>query len=87
MDTRHYPSQQFCQTLADARRAAGLSYRQLARRSGLAFAFLHKLETGDRSPSLSTAETLIKALGITGQAAETIRAAAIPGAGRDYSHR
>lgn len=87
MNTRHYPPPEFCETLAAARRAAGLSYRALARRCGLSFAFLHKLETGDRSPSRSNAELLVDALGVTGREAETIRAAAIPGAGRDYPRR
>lgn len=81
--TRHYPSPEFCRTLTTARRAAGLSLRQLAARTGRSYSYLGNLEHGRRAPSLSTARVLIRALELTGSAAFAIEAAAVRGTGRD----
>lgn len=81
---RHLPPPDFGPTLTAARTAAGLGLRPAARAAGISPGYWCLLEQGKRSPSGAVAEALIDALNATGRAAQTIRAAAIPGTGRDY---
>lgn len=81
---RHIPPAAFGPMLRAARQAAGLSLRAAAWRCRISFSFLAAMERGEKSPSQSTAGALISVLGITGEAAEMIRACAITGAGRDF---
>lgn len=52
----------FRQWLIKARAKAGLSYAQLAEKSGISSGAIHNLEHGDGSPVLDTAEKLAIAL-------------------------
>ncbi len=52
----------FARNLFVARRRAGLSQAELARRAGLAIDTVHKLEHGKRSPGLGTIAALAYAL-------------------------
>jgi hypothetical protein len=45
------------------------------------------LERGERRPSVSTARSLIRALALTGERADAIRAIAVPCVGRDSPFR
>ena len=54
----------FAARLAAARTRAGLSVAALADRAGLHRDTLHKLERGDRQPSLAVAQALARALGV-----------------------
>lgn len=51
--------------LRDARRGAGLSISELARRSGTSRAAIHAYEAGTVSPSLATAQRVLSAMGYT----------------------
>ena len=82
---RHQPPPDFGPTLTAARNRAGLGLRAAARAAGISPGYLCLLEQGRRSPSETTAEALIDALNATGQDAQSIRDAAIPGTGRDYA--
>ena len=53
----------FQEWLTKARQKAGLTYVQLAERSGVSNGSIHGIEHGQGSPSLDTAEKLCKALG------------------------
>jgi transcriptional regulator with XRE-family HTH domain len=50
--------------LSDARRQAGLSQRELARRAGTSQAAIARIETGRQDPSLGTLERLLAACGL-----------------------
>jgi ribosome-binding protein aMBF1 (putative translation factor) len=76
--TRHYPPPEFCKVLAEARAAAGWSTRRLGARAGLDHSFVAKMERGERAPSVTVARRLIAALGLTGAAAATVLAGAVP---------
>lgn len=81
---RHYPPDDFGPTLTAARRRAGLGLRQAAQRIGISPGYLSLLEHGHRSPSESVADMLVFCLDIPQYDEHTVRAAAIPGVGRDY---
>ena len=51
------------QELARARRAAGLSQRELAERVGVAYPRISEYERGRRSPTLERLESLVEATG------------------------
>lgn len=51
-------------TLAEVRKAHGLTQQTLAERSGVARVTIARLETGKSSPMLQTLEKLAKALGV-----------------------
>ena len=83
--TRHYPPAEFGAALRRGRAERGLGLRATARAAGLSPGYLSMLEHGHRSPSESVAEALVNALRLTGDDAETIRSAAIPDVGRDWT--
>ncbi len=51
--------------LRAARRRAGLSQAELARRAGLNAFSIAKLEQGTREPTWATVQALVKALGVS----------------------
>jgi transcriptional regulator with XRE-family HTH domain len=83
--TRHYPPAEFGDTLRRRRVERGLGLRAAARAAGLSPGYLSMLEHGHRSPSESVAEALVGTLRLTGDDAETVLSAAIPGVGRDWT--
>lgn len=52
------------QAMIDARKAAGLTQRQLAERTGIAQADISKLENGNANPSLKTLQRLAQGMGM-----------------------
>lgn len=54
----------FARTLKSLREGKGWNYQQLAERAGLAVGFVWRLEAGQRSPSLATAQKLADAFGV-----------------------
>lgn len=56
-------TKRFQSWLVKARSKAGLSYGQLADKSGVSGGAIHSIEHGGGSPSLDTADKLAKALG------------------------
>lgn len=54
-----------CITLAELRRAQGITQEALSRMSGVSRVTIARLETQKRSPTLRTLEKLAKALGVT----------------------
>lgn len=71
--------------LRAARKRLGLGLKPMAARAGISFPYLCLLELGQRAPSAVVAESLVDALGLDGEDAERVRAAGIPGVGRDWS--
>lgn len=65
--------------LRDARRAAGLTQRQLAERAGVPQATVGRIETGAVSPRVDTLDRLLRA------ANQELRVAPRPGIGIDRS--
>lgn len=53
----------FAVRLRELRESEGLSVQQLAQRAGLSRDFVHRLERGEREPSLDAAKRLAAALG------------------------
>lgn len=49
--------------LRETRRRSGISQRELARRSGVAYSVISAIETGQRDPSVGLLERLLAALG------------------------
>lgn len=82
--TRRYPPAEFGDALRRGRAERGLGLRAAARAAGLSPGYLSLLEHGHRSPSESVAEVLVDTLRLTGDDAETVLSAAIPGVGRDW---
>ena len=54
----------FVQTMLDARKAAGLTQKDLAERTGIAQADISKLENGNANPSLRTLQRLADGMGM-----------------------
>lgn len=81
---RHYPPPNFGPTLTAGRQRARLGLREAARAAGISAGYWCLLEQGERSPSESVAELLIHTLHLPWPEARIVRAAAVPGAGRDY---
>lgn len=52
------------QAMLDARKAAGLTQKELAMRTGIAQADISKLENGNANPSLRTLQRLAEGLGM-----------------------
>ena len=52
------------QAMIDARKAAGLTQKQLADKTGIAQSDISKLETGSASPSLRTLQRLAQGMGM-----------------------
>lgn len=52
------------QTILDARKAAGLTQKDLAERTGIAQADISKLENGNANPSLRTLKRLAEGMGM-----------------------
>ena len=52
------------QTMLDARKAAGLTQKDLAERTGIAQADISKLENGNANPSLKTLQRLASGMGM-----------------------
>jgi len=53
------------QAIIDARKAIGLTQRQLAERTGIAQADISRLENGNANPSLNTLKRLASAMNMT----------------------
>lgn len=51
--------------LYELRRKAGLSQRELAAKAGLSVAYVSRIESGDRSPSMTALIALAEVLGTT----------------------
>lgn len=69
------------------RQARGWNVSEAARQSGVSRRMIGMLEHAQRRPSVSTAEMLIGAYGITGGHAEDVRAIALPNVGRDSPYK
>lgn len=52
------------QAMIDARRASGLTQKQLSERTGIAQADISKLESGNANPSLKTLQRLAAGMGM-----------------------
>lgn len=52
------------QAMLDARKAAGLTQKELATRTGIAQADISKLENGNANPSLRTLQRLAEGMGM-----------------------
>lgn len=52
------------QAMLDARKAAGLTQKELAMRTGIAQADISKLENGNANPSLRTLQRLAEGMGM-----------------------
>ena len=52
------------QAMIDARKAAGLTQKELADRTGIAQADISKLENGNANPSLKTLQRLAQGMGM-----------------------
>ena len=52
------------QAMIDARKASGLTQKQLSERSGIAQADISKLESGNANPSLKTLQRLAAGMGM-----------------------
>lgn len=61
-DNAHF-EQTVARTLAEARTAAGLSLREVARRAGTSHATLHAYESGAKGPSAATFLRILDACG------------------------
>lgn len=59
------------QAMIDARKASGLTQKQLAERTGINQADISKLENGNANPSLHTLQRLAKGMGMKLQLAFT----------------
>jgi cyanate lyase len=70
------------QSIADAKARSGLSWRQVARLTGLSHPHLILLSQGRRVPSLYTANQIISALPMTLEQAEALRAVAVADRGK-----
>lgn len=82
---RHEPPAEFAAALRRARRSAGISLHEMARRAGIAVGYACLLEQGKRSPSCSVAQHLVEAIGLTaGSDHDRILDAGIPNVGKDY---
>lgn len=57
------PEFSIIQAMIDARKAAGLTQKQLAAKSGIAQGDISKLENGNGNPSLKTLQRLAAAMG------------------------
>ena len=53
------------QAMIDARKASGLTQKQLSERTGIAQADISKLESGNANPSLKTLQRLAEGMGMT----------------------
>lgn len=81
---RTYPPPGFGPAITAARNKAGLGLREAARAAGIPPGYWCLLEHGERSPSVSVAEAVIRAVRADAVAAEAIRDAAVIGVGRDF---
>jgi cyanate lyase len=70
------------ESIAEAKTRSGLSWRHLARLSGVSHPHLVRLAQGRRVPSLYTANSIINVLRLTDEQAEALRAVAVPNRGR-----
>ncbi len=59
------PERAVMQAIIDARRAAGLTQRDLARRTGIAQGDISRIENGTANPSVRTLQRLAKGMGMT----------------------
>lgn len=84
---RRTPPPEFGPALTAARRAAGLSGREAARRIGVGPGYLRNLEAGTRCPSVSVAESIAEALRLDAAARAVILAGAVSDAGRDHPRK
>jgi transcriptional regulator with XRE-family HTH domain len=86
--TRHLPlPPDLAALLAARRRQLGWSYRQAARRTGIAHGYLCMLEHGQRAPSIIVAVILSRAYGLSAADADRLAAVAVYDHGRDWPGR
>jgi transcriptional regulator with XRE-family HTH domain len=64
----HTRAQTFGENLREARRAAGLSQEELAKRAGIDRPTISGYEHGKREPNMSTLVKLARALGVPAEA-------------------
>ena len=64
------------QAMIDARKASGLTQKQLSERTGIAQADISKLESGNANPSLKTLQRLAAGMGMK------VKVEFLPGANR-----
>jgi transcriptional regulator with XRE-family HTH domain len=64
----HTRAQTFGENLREARRAAGLSQEELAKRAGIDRPTISVYEHGKREPNMSTLVKLARALGVPAEA-------------------
>ncbi|MCT9078791.1 helix-turn-helix domain-containing protein [Streptomyces fulvoviolaceus] len=87
MRVRRTPPQGLGPLLRAARKRAGLSQSETARRAGLGQGYVWMLENGQRTPSMKVAELLADTLGLTLDECRTLYAAAVSDAGRSHPAR
>ena len=58
------PELSFVQAMIDARKASGLTQKELSERTGIAQADISKLENGNANPSLRTLQRLAAGMGM-----------------------
>ena len=58
-------STSFCEIIKDARVKSGLTNKQFAALLKLPYVTIWRYETGERTPTLETAERILKKLGLT----------------------
>lgn len=75
------------QTLRAARERAGLSLRKAAKQAGISHAYLIRLESGERCPSVIVAAELIRALELSGAEAQVLWKDAVTDHGRAHPSR
>lgn len=69
-------------SIAEAKTLTGLSWRQIARVTGVSHPHLVLLSKGRRVPSLVTANRIIDAMPLTAGEAEALRSVAVPDHGK-----
>lgn len=81
---RRTPPPGFGAILTAARQAAGLGVREAARSVGIDAGHMSRLESEERSPSLTVARRLVEVLNLSGTAQRVVLGAAVRDAGRDH---
>ena len=88
METAHrqqplrYLDPEVAQSIGDAKNRIGMSWRHIARLTGVSHPHLVLLAQGRRVPSLHTADQIISVLPMTLEQAEALRAVAVPDRGK-----
>lgn len=82
---RTEPDPAFGPLLRQIRRRQGLSLKTMAAACGISYGYLGLLERSERSPSTVMVEILLDELRATPVESARLRAAGVPGVGRDWS--